>query len=141
MAFLRSIIRSNNLVLHKFNNNCSDRSLNKNFLKLFINYNFDAVAAVAGNKQVICRFSSSAPQPKARINNDDQHNVRQDSPSPTAGGSERNWDPLDVGFSDPIAAFKSKTTFELCRAYLVYFLCSSEFLVDNNMKVIFLYFI
>lgn len=45
-------------------------------------------------------------------------------------------DPLDVGFSDPIAAFKSKTTMELLRAYFVYIMCSSEYLVENNMKVI-----
>lgn len=44
-------------------------------------------------------------------------------------------DPLDVSFNDPHAAFKSKTTFELIRAYLVYVLCSSEFLVENNMKL------
>lgn len=44
-------------------------------------------------------------------------------------------DPLDVGFNDPRAAFKSKTTFELIRAYFVYVLCSSEFLVENNMKL------
>ncbi|KAL5275540.1 PRODH family protein [Megaselia abdita] len=44
-------------------------------------------------------------------------------------------DPLDVGFNDPKAAFKSKTTFELIRAYLVYLMCSSETLVENNMKL------
>ena len=44
-------------------------------------------------------------------------------------------DPLDVSFNDPHAAFKSKTTFELIRAYFVYTLCSSEYLVENNMKV------
>lgn len=42
---------------------------------------------------------------------------------------------VDVKFNDPIAAFKSKTTFELLRGYVVYVLCSSSFLVDNNMKV------
>lgn len=45
-------------------------------------------------------------------------------------------DPLDTSFNDPKAAFKSKTTFELIRAYFVYMLCSSEYLVENNMKVI-----
>lgn len=45
-------------------------------------------------------------------------------------------DPLDVSFNDPIAAFKSKTTMELIRAYFVYLMCSSEYLVENNMKVI-----
>lgn len=44
-------------------------------------------------------------------------------------------DPLDVSFNDPIAAFKSKTTWELIRAYFVYIMCSSEYLVENNMKV------
>ena len=44
-------------------------------------------------------------------------------------------DPLDTSFNDPIAAFKSKTTFELMRGYLVYLICSSETLVENNMKV------
>lgn len=44
-------------------------------------------------------------------------------------------DPLDVSFNDPIAAFKSKTTWELLRAYFVYLMCSSEYLVENNMKV------
>lgn len=44
-------------------------------------------------------------------------------------------DPLDVSFNDPIAAFKSKTTWELIRAYFVYLMCSSEYLVENNMKV------
>lgn len=44
-------------------------------------------------------------------------------------------DPLDVSFNDPIAAFKSKTTWELIRAYVVYIICSSEKLVEHNMKV------
>ncbi|XP_013108230.1 proline dehydrogenase 1, mitochondrial isoform X2 [Stomoxys calcitrans] len=44
-------------------------------------------------------------------------------------------DPLDVSFNDPNAAFKSKTTWELVRAYLVYIICSSEKLVEHNMKL------
>lgn len=44
-------------------------------------------------------------------------------------------DPLDVSFNDPIAAFKSKTTWELARAYLVYMICSSEKIVEHNMTV------
>lgn len=53
---------------------------------------------------------------------------------PKLGGAAGK-DILDVSFNDPRAAFKSKTTFELLRAYLVYVLCSSEYLVNNNMKV------
>ncbi|KAH8244112.1 hypothetical protein KR038_007871 [Drosophila bunnanda] len=58
-------------------------------------------------------------------------------PSPPAGtpaGSPQR-DPLDVSFNDPIAAFKSKTTWELMRAYLVYMICSSEKLVEHNMTL------
>ncbi|XP_075156763.1 proline dehydrogenase slgA isoform X2 [Haematobia irritans] len=44
-------------------------------------------------------------------------------------------DPLDVSFNDPNAAFKSKTTWELVRAYLVYMICSSEKLVEHNMQL------
>lgn len=47
----------------------------------------------------------------------------------------RQIDPLDLKFNDPIAAFKSKTTKELLRAYVVYQLCSIEYIVENNMKV------
>lgn len=45
------------------------------------------------------------------------------------------WDPLDTTFSDPKATFKSKTTGEILRAYIVYTLCSSNYLVENNMQV------
>lgn len=45
------------------------------------------------------------------------------------------WDPLDTTFSDAKATFKSKTTGEILRAYIVYTLCSSNYLVENNMQV------
>ncbi|XP_076640767.1 proline dehydrogenase slgA isoform X1 [Halictus rubicundus] len=47
----------------------------------------------------------------------------------------RQIDPLDLKFNDPIAAFKSKTTLELLRAYVVYQLCSVELIAENNMKL------
>lgn len=49
--------------------------------------------------------------------------------------SPRQIDPLDLKFNDPIAAFKSKTTKELMRAYFVYQMCTIEYIVENNMKV------
>lgn len=55
--------------------------------------------------------------------------------APTATPNVSARDPLDVSFNNPIAAFKSKTTWELVRAYLVYVMCSSEYLVENNMQV------
>lgn len=56
-------------------------------------------------------------------------------PPPGAGAAVGQRDPLDTGFSDPNAAFKSKTLIELIRAYVVYMICSSAYLVENNMKV------
>ena len=51
--------------------------------------------------------------------------------------STRQIDPLDLRFNDPSASFKSKTMVELIRAYVVYQLCSIDYLVENNMKVCF----
>lgn len=47
----------------------------------------------------------------------------------------RQIDPLDLRFNDPVASFKSKTMTELIRAYVVYQLCSIEYLVENNSKI------
>jgi hypothetical protein len=44
-------------------------------------------------------------------------------------------DPLDLTFEDNVAAFKSKTTWEILRAYVVYTMCSYEYLVEHNMTV------
>jgi len=51
----------------------------------------------------------------------------------TSFGSRR--DPLDTGFADPKAAFKSKTTWEVLRAYIVYQLCSVNYLVEHNSQL------
>ncbi|KAF4518868.1 hypothetical protein B566_EDAN006719 [Ephemera danica] len=53
---------------------------------------------------------------------------------PSSGPGSSPKDPLDLSFTDAKAAFKSKTTWEILRAYIVYTLCSSEYLVENNMK-------
>lgn len=53
----------------------------------------------------------------------------------SSSSSGRQIDPLNLKFNDPVASFKSKTMSELIRAYIVYQLCSMEFLVENNMKV------
>lgn len=61
--------------------------------------------------------------------------AQKPSPAKTPPGERK--DQLDTTFNDSHAAFKSKTTFELIRGYLVYLICSSETLVENNMKVMF----
>lgn len=42
---------------------------------------------------------------------------------------------LDVTFNSPREAFKSKKTSELIRAYMVYQMCSVNFIVENNVLV------
>lgn len=44
-------------------------------------------------------------------------------------------DELDLTFNSPKDAFKSKKTSELVRAYLVYQICSFDWLVENNAMV------
>lgn len=87
-----------------------------------------------------CLHQSNAPDKQAQVavaelaesKSAQQHSEKQSPPKP---GEKPPRDPLDVSFNDPIAAFKSKTTWELIRAYMVYTICSSEKLVEHNMKV------
>lgn len=44
-------------------------------------------------------------------------------------------DELDLTFNSPKDAFKSKKTSELVRAYLVYQICSVNWVVENNAMV------
>lgn len=122
MAFLRSVTRCNSFVsknLHRsaeFNAKFSRSELlvshrYYNELKRELNTRFNSSIA----------SSTSAHKPPVKINQDGK------------GVSPK--DPLDLSFNNPNAAFKSKTTFELVRAYVVYLLCSSTYLVDNNLKV------
>lgn len=72
---------------------------------------------------VIKRHNSASSTAAATINNDGSE------------VSKGRRDPLDTSFNDPEASFKSKTTWEVLRAYVVYTLCSSSYLVDHNMQV------
>lgn len=70
---------------------------------------------------------------------DRQQQRRNNSVAAAAAGtvfdSKPKWDALDTSFADPEAAFKSKSTWEIFRAYIVYQLCTSHYLVENNMQV------
>lgn len=65
----------------------------------------------------------------------DINNDSKTSAVPSVSSSGRR-DPLDLSFDNAEAAFRSKTTLQVLRAYLVFTLCSSNYLVENNMKVI-----
>lgn len=74
----------------------------------------------AGNQPEASRKSNTTPTVPTIL-------LRQ---APTSGQS-----PLDLIFDNTEEAFRSKTTSEVLRAYLVFTLCSSTYLVENNMKV------
>lgn len=87
-----------------------------------------------------CLHQSNTPDKQAQVAVEELHEAksaqeRRENQSPPKPGEKAPRDPLDVSFNDPIAAFKSKTTWELVRAYMVYTICSSEKLVEHNMKV------
>ena len=52
-----------------------------------------------------------------------------------AAPAVKKTDELDLGFMNHTAAFKSKSTWQVFRGYLVYQLCSIGPLVENNEKV------
>lgn len=120
MAFLRTVIRC---------------SLYKKYGPVF-NYLNDSFSSI--NVKQIALKSTTSPTTTTTIANGNNNNNKAPAASTnnyttTATASPK--DPLDVTFEDAKAAFKSKTTHELLRAYLVYTLCSIETLVENNMKV------
>ncbi|XP_055637561.1 proline dehydrogenase 1, mitochondrial isoform X2 [Toxorhynchites rutilus septentrionalis] len=141
MAFLRSVSRCNNLVSRKASTSAISGSISVSKSYRSVPFN-DALtveryqASLTYLSQVLAggqfhqrRFRSVA----ATANAGGVHVAKQQQQQNDPSSPHR--DPLDVSFNDPNAAFKSKTTFELIRAYFVYVLCSSEFLVENNMKL------
>lgn len=136
MAFLRSVTRCNSLVSRKISaaaptsssqvRDC-EWSLKSSRAELLSCHRYYVDLRRELNT---CRHVSSS----ARVAAAAATPSRNPSPPPPIVQNPTR-DPLDVSFNDPVAAFKSKTTWELVRAYLVYVMCSSEYLVDNNIKV------
>lgn len=123
MAFLRSITRCNSFVSKKLHLRSSAE----------FNAKFSRSELLASHRyynelqrELNTRFNSSIASSTSG------HKPQQKTIQNGKGGPK---DPLDVSFNNPHAAFKSKTTGELIRAYVVYLLCSSTYLVDNNLKV------
>lgn len=148
MAFLRSIGRYNPLVsrkllINEFNSTFSrdelllrQRYYNELRRELHTKNPIVGSVAIAEHQKSInngTNAMSTAAAAAAAVSASKSGTVTSTSRQPTQEPPQR--DPLDTSFDDPIAAFKSKTTWELIRAYFVYLMCSSEYLVENNMKV------
>lgn len=124
MAFLRTVIRC---------------SLYKKYGPVF-NYINDNITKSNFNFKQIC-FKTTTTATTTQTSNFSSTVPASSSSSPATATAAANTstvspkDPLDITFEDAKAAFKSKTTYELLRAYVVYQLCSVEALVENNMKV------
>uniref|UniRef100_A0AAG5CVS4 Proline dehydrogenase n=2 Tax=Anopheles atroparvus TaxID=41427 RepID=A0AAG5CVS4_ANOAO len=152
MAFLRTVSRCNSLVPRKVSSpsggSCWSYAKSEQFLRQYgmhaagnrgplpsallaaLNHRLALEAHPAeGRRWRSTTVAAAAPSSAGLQAASVRPHQQNDNPS----SPER--DPLDVGFNDPHAAFKSKTTLELIRAYFVYVLCSSEFLVENNMKL------
>ncbi|GAB6029809.1 hypothetical protein CHUAL_005521 [Chamberlinius hualienensis] len=87
------------------------------------------------NYQVRIPLSWSASELTARCKSSQVTVPATKSPQPAPTDEQTRFDPLDLNFENAEAAYKSKTNFEILRALLVFSLCSSKYLVENNMKL------
>ncbi|XP_031635646.1 proline dehydrogenase 1, mitochondrial isoform X2 [Contarinia nasturtii] len=141
MAFLRSVTRCKQSLARKFSSS-SRSSVHRNghVFAALNNGKFSRAELLACQKYYIdlrheINTSSHANDQKTSMSTLAATKTTPTSPVSTSNDEKPQRDPLDVSFNDPIAAFKSKTTWELIRAYFVYLMCSSEYLVENNMKI------
>lgn len=101
---------------------------------------------LSGRQQLIAigtRRSLASPPPALSMGINKQQSDMNDSKAaiPSVNSSSGRRDPLDLSFDNAEAAFRSKTTLQVLRAYLVFTLCSSNYLVENNMKVYYILYI
>ncbi|XP_055612273.1 proline dehydrogenase 1, mitochondrial isoform X1 [Uranotaenia lowii] len=146
MAFLRSVARCNSLVSRKVSSSSSPSVLGSGLpAGQRAGFSLNDPLLIAGDHHAslayLCQTLAGGQLHQRRFRSvtatataGGHHVAKQQQQQQNDPGSPHR-DPLDVSFNDPNAAFKSKTTFELIRAYFVYLLCSSEFLVENNMKL------
>jgi len=86
-----------------------------------------AAAAASQRTSATQKFHTRSQSTQAAPKRDD------DYPDAAAGVPvDRKIDPLDMTFLNHEAAFKSKSTMQVLRGYVVYQLCSIGFLVENN---------
>ncbi|EGK96391.1 AGAP003860-PC [Anopheles gambiae str. PEST] len=138
MAFLRTVSRCNSLVPRKVSspsstgtNGCLSHSRSEQFLRQY------GIHAASNHRGQLSSALLAALNHRLTLEGhpslDGTRRWRSTTvaaPSPVSTGARQRQqqdnnpstpqrDPLDVSFNDPHAAFKSKTTFELIRAYFV----------------------
>lgn len=123
MAFLRSVARCNSVLLKQLPGGCG------------------GVVGGGGGSVLSTKFGRTQFHYYVQLRRElstnigDKSRAGSSSVQTNSDGTQSPKDPLDVSFNSSVAAFKSKTTWELCRAYIVYIMCSSGYLVENNLKV------
>lgn len=146
MAFLRSVARCNSLVLKKLpgagGSKCASSALdlggNAKFFRSELLASHRYYVELRRELNSRCNGSGVVSSTAAAGSDD---STRRRAASTSAGmqtnsdGTVSPKDALDVSFNNPSAAFKSKTTWELVRAYLVYLMCSSGYIVEHNLQV------
>ncbi|BES97184.1 Proline dehydrogenase [Nesidiocoris tenuis] len=93
--------------------------------------------AVRGGKpfRSMCCLAPPSDKPKNAPTEKCAPEEKSAPPPQNAPPGRKTGKPLDTSFNNGEEAYKSKTTWEVVRAYIVYVLCSSSFLVDNNMAI------
>lgn len=135
MAFLRSVSRPcNSVILLKQLSGAGSVNVRSDFA---INNSGKQQYYLQLRRELSTRFNAAAT---AKVVDDSSNkrlasNVAASGVQSNKDGTTSPKDLLDVSFNNATAAFKSKTTWELFRAYIVYLMCSSSFIVDNNLKV------
>ncbi|CAG0898934.1 unnamed protein product [Darwinula stevensoni] len=95
-----------------------------------------AVSAAASVTQPRVRMIGHVHSSHLKVENVDdtvEHGTTAKSGADSPSHIQR--DELDLSFTNTIAAFKSKTTWEVFRGWLVFTLCSSSYLVDHNPQL------
>lgn len=137
MAFLRSVARCNSSILKKLPSPCL------NGVEFGASAKFSRTELLASHRYYVelrrelnVRCNSTGLAASTIDKHRNTANASNVASQNNNDGTQSPKDELDVSFNNPEAAFKSKTTWELVRAYLVYMMCSSGYIVENNLKVI-----
>jgi len=104
-------------------------------LSMFNTINNQNLAKLEAMQRRATSTTSTSKGQAMSISNLDTEGIQHSQTSVT----DKNGRKLDLTFEDSQTAFKSKSTLQLLRGYLVFQLCSSSLLVNNQKLVFFIF--